>query len=116
MSTGPANGVILVRPLEGKNSEVDAFLTKNLKDIRDNVAGVLIAYHFWASEKNSFVVVESFDSVEAMFNYGNSSYHEGLVGQIMDLVQKPVEAFSDQDASEGMQEFRNSAQSEHINV
>jgi hypothetical protein len=68
-----------------------------------------------SAAKHHFVL-ESFDSVEAMFNYGNSSYHEGLVGQIMDLVQKPIEAFSDQDASEGMQKFRNSAQSEHFNL
>ncbi|KAL3465632.1 hypothetical protein BJX64DRAFT_50199 [Aspergillus heterothallicus] len=116
MSGGPANGVILVRPLEGKKSEVEAFLTKNLKDIRENVPGVLIAYHFWASEKNLFVVVESFDSLESMFKYGNSKYHEGMVGDIMELVQKPLEAFSDQDSSEAMQEFRKTAQAEHISV
>jgi hypothetical protein len=43
---------------EKPSTQVEAFLTKNLKDIRDNVAGVLVAYHFWASEKGVFVVVE----------------------------------------------------------
>ncbi|KAE8382414.1 hypothetical protein BDV26DRAFT_253435 [Aspergillus bertholletiae] len=116
ISGGFANGVIFVRPLDGKKSEVDAFLTKNLQDIRDNVPGVRIAYHFWVREKNQFVVVESFESTQAMFNYGNSEYHEGLVSQIIGLVEKPLEALSDQDSTEELHGFRKSGQAAHINV
>jgi hypothetical protein len=87
MSTGcPASGIIFLRPQEGKREEVrldtitcdivifclwkapgdftdvmnqlNAFLEKNLIDIRENVNGVLVAFFFWSAKKNEFVVIE----------------------------------------------------------
>ncbi|KAH8691543.1 hypothetical protein BGW36DRAFT_432093 [Talaromyces proteolyticus] len=115
MSGDPANGVLVLRPLTGKKDELDKFLAKNLRDIR-NVPGVVIAYHFWVEEKGQFIVIESFESTEAMFKYGNSEYHERMVSDIVKLVETPMEAFSDQGSTEELQGFRRTAQAAHIGV
>ncbi|KAH8688959.1 hypothetical protein BGW36DRAFT_412471 [Talaromyces proteolyticus] len=112
---GAANGVILLQPQEGKKNELEQYLSKNLTDIRENVPGVLIAFHFWAEEKNQFVVVESFESTAAMFEYGNSMYHEGLVSKVVDLAITPIEALSDQDTSQELKDFRKTSQAVHFN-
>jgi hypothetical protein len=108
-------------------------LTKNLKNIRLNVAGVVVAYHFWAEKKGEFVVVErfvpeemralgrnsflsSFQSTKSMFEYGNSKYHEGLVAGIVKLVESPIEGHTDQDASDELHNFRTTDQAVHFRV
>ncbi|KAH8696068.1 hypothetical protein BGW36DRAFT_408031 [Talaromyces proteolyticus] len=113
---GAANGVIFLRPQEGKKDELEQFLIKNLKDIRENVAGVLIAFYFWSDEKQEFVVVESFKSTQAMFEYGNSQYHEGMVAKVIELGVTPFQAFTDQSNSQELKDFRTTGQATHFDV
>jgi hypothetical protein len=51
-----------------------------------------------------------------MSEYGNSEYNEGLVTQIKALVETPIEALSDQDSTEEMQEYRLSEQFRYFSV
>ncbi|KAF4175700.1 hypothetical protein CNMCM8694_006622 [Aspergillus lentulus] len=115
MSTGGlASGVIFLRPQEGKTEKLKAFLEKNLSDIRENVDGVLVTFYFWSARKNQFVVVESFESTEAMFAYGNSKYHEDLVSKVIELGVTPFEAFTSQDDQQELEDFRNTEQAIHF--
>ncbi|KAL4866591.1 hypothetical protein BDV12DRAFT_199068 [Aspergillus spectabilis] len=115
MSTGGlASGLIFLRPQEGKKEELNAFLDKNLSDIRENVNGVLVAFYFWSARKNEFVVVESFESTEAMFTYGNSKYHEDLVSKVIELGITPFEAYTSQDERQELEDFRNTEQAVHF--
>lgn len=58
----------------------------------------------------------SFESVAAMFNYGNSEYHMNLVAMFTQLAEEPIEAKTDVGESNELEEFRKTDQSKHFDL
>jgi hypothetical protein len=58
----------------------------------------------------------SFESVAAMFNYGNSEYHVNLVAMFTQLAEEPIEAKTDVGDSKELEEFRRTDQANHFDL
>ncbi|KAH8697512.1 hypothetical protein BGW36DRAFT_427470 [Talaromyces proteolyticus] len=114
MSTEPVC-VISIRPKEGKFTELLNFVSPTLKEIQENVAGVVHAYEFVVSGKEEVIVLERFRSNNAMFNYFNSDYHEGLVNKLLPLAQEPIDIRSSANLDQ-LQDWKSGSQGGHFTV